>query len=87
LPRLVNVTDDIDTGLRSAYAKEEMVIGNAFMTKRRWRDLTSSSLEQWKEMLGSMGRSDIQAYFDLCDADEGRETWSGDSLERLTQAR
>jgi hypothetical protein len=56
--------------------KEEILLWNSFMTKRGWRDQTSASLAQWKLNLGFKDRSDIQTFFDLYDADEGRHIGS-----------
>ena len=46
---------------------------NAFMTKRGWRDNSTASLNHWKKELGLERRADVQTFFDLYDADEGRE--------------
>jgi gluconokinase len=60
-----------ETGKRPT--QEEIMIWNSFMTKRGWRDKASASLNRWKTELGFRDRNDIQTFFDLYDADEGRE--------------
>ena len=59
-----------ETGKRPT--QEEIMIWNSFMTKRGWHDKASASLNQWKTELGFTDRNDIQTFFDLYDADEGR---------------
>ena len=51
---------------------EEVLIFNAFMTKRGWRDEQSDDIKQRKAALGLSHRDDIQTCFDIHDADEGR---------------
>lgn len=52
---------------------EEILIFNSFLAKRGWRDgPPSEALEAEKADLGFAGRDDIQTFFDLQDADEGR---------------
>jgi hypothetical protein len=51
----------------------EIRLWNSFMTKCGWRDKSSASLSRWKKELGLENRADIQTFFDLYDADEGRE--------------
>lgn len=51
--------------------KEEMEIWNAFMKKRGWRD--PAGLAEEKKAAGLGGRKDIQTFFDLFDAEEGRK--------------
>ena len=60
-----------ETGNRRT--QEEIMIWNSFMAKRGWRDQATPSLNRWKTELGFNGRDDIQTFFDLYDADEGRE--------------
>jgi hypothetical protein len=43
------------------------------MAKCGWRDKSTPSLNRWKKELGLGNRSDVQTFFDLYDADEGRE--------------
>jgi hypothetical protein len=43
------------------------------MTKCGWRDQSTASLNRWKKQLGLENRTDVQTFFDLYDADEGRE--------------
>lgn len=52
---------------------EEIMVWNAFMFKRGWNDDGSARLQQRiPEHEGLAGRTDIQTFFDLIDADEGR---------------
>lgn len=51
---------------------EQIEIWNGFMMKRGWRDAASSGVAAQKEEAGLGGREDIQTYFDLMDAEEGR---------------
>lgn len=51
--------------------KEEIEIWNTFMRKRGWRD--TAGLEAEKKAVGLGGRKDIQTFFDLFDAEEGRK--------------
>ncbi len=51
---------------------EEIEVWNGFMAKRGWRDGSSRALEAAKADCGFAGREDIQTWFDLHDADEGR---------------
>jgi gluconokinase len=53
--------------------ENEVRLWNAFMTKCGWRDKSTASLNRWKKELGLEDRYDIQTFFDLYDADEGRE--------------
>jgi Domain of unknown function (DUF5069) len=62
------------TGRRPS--QEEIMIWNSFMAKRGWRDKATQSLNRWKTGLGFKDRDDIQTFFDLYDADEGREIGS-----------
>jgi Domain of unknown function (DUF5069) len=51
---------------------EEILIWNAFMTKRGWRDEASVELQGAKEHVGWKDRDDIQTWVDLHEAEEGR---------------
>ena len=53
--------------------EDEIRFWNSFMTKCGWRDKSSASLSRWKKELGLEERDDVQTFFDLYDADEGRE--------------
>jgi Domain of unknown function (DUF5069) len=55
-------------------SKEEIEIWNTFMKKRGWKDSSSEGLEADKRASGLAKRSDIVTWFDLFDADEGRQT-------------
>jgi hypothetical protein len=52
--------------------EEEIAIWNAFLSKRGWRDEASDDLAAAKEREGFVERDDIQTWFDLHDAEEGR---------------
>ena len=65
-----------ETGKRPT--QEEIMVWNSFMAKRGWRDQATASLNRWKAELGFRDRNDIQTFFDLYDADEGREISSTD---------
>jgi hypothetical protein len=52
--------------------EEEVLIWNAFLSKRGWRDEASDDLQAAKERLGWANRDDIQTWVDLHDAEEGR---------------
>ena len=52
--------------------EEEILIWNAFLSKRGWRDEASDDLRAAKERLGWADRDDIQTWVDLHDAEEGR---------------
>ncbi len=56
-----------------ARTEEEIEIWNAFISKRGWRDGSAPYVEKEKEELGLGGRADIQTWFDLYDAEEGRK--------------
>jgi hypothetical protein len=43
------------------------------MTKCGWRDQSTASLNRWKKQLGLEHRNDVHTFFDLYDADEGRD--------------
>lgn len=51
---------------------EQIEIWNGFMMKRGWRDAASSGVAEQKEAAGLRQREDIQTFFDLMDAEEGR---------------
>jgi hypothetical protein len=51
---------------------EEILIWNAFISKRGWRDESSADLQAAKERNGWRDRDDIQTWVDLHDAEEGR---------------
>ena len=53
--------------------EEEMLIFNAFMTKRGWHDEVSDWVSEQKAKLGLAHRDDLQTCFDIHDADEGRK--------------
>jgi hypothetical protein len=59
------------TGKRPTH--REVRFWNAFMTKCGWRDNSTASLNRWKKQLGLEHRADVQTFFDLYDADEGRD--------------
>ena len=50
--------------------EEEIVIFNAFLVKRGWRDNQVAELEEMKRARGFAGRADIQTFFDFHWADE-----------------
>lgn len=50
--------------------EEEILMFNAFLTKRGWRDNQSEELEQMKRDRGFADRTDIQTFFDFHKADE-----------------
>jgi hypothetical protein len=52
---------------------EELLIFNAFMTKRGWRDEQSEDIHQRKIAMSLEHRDDLQTCFDIHDADEGRK--------------
>jgi hypothetical protein len=52
---------------------EDILIFNAFMTKRGWRDEQTDDIRQRKINLGLAHRDDLQTCFDIHDADEGRK--------------
>ena len=54
-------------------SEEELLIFNAFMTKRGWRDEVSDWVTEQKTKLGLAHRDDLQTCFDIHDADEGRK--------------
>ena len=52
---------------------EQIEIFNGFMSKRGWRDVATPGLNEQKTAAGLAGREDILTFFDLMDAEEGRE--------------
>lgn len=53
-------------------SEEEILIWNAFLSKRGWRDEASADLQAAKGREGWGSRDDISTWFDLHDAEEGR---------------
>jgi hypothetical protein len=53
--------------------EEEILIWNAFISKRGWRDEASDELQAVKKELGWGDRDDIQTFMDFHDAEEGRK--------------
>ncbi|HTV42530.1 MAG TPA: DUF5069 domain-containing protein [Candidatus Sulfotelmatobacter sp.] len=53
--------------------EEDILVWNAFMTKRGWRDDVSEWLTQEKEKRGFGRRDDIQTAFDFHKADEAED--------------
>jgi hypothetical protein len=51
---------------------EEILIWNAFMMKRGWRDDNTEQLDRYKVESGFSDRSEIQTLFDYYEFDEGR---------------
>ncbi|MFM2170116.1 MAG: hypothetical protein RI957_345 [Verrucomicrobiota bacterium] len=51
---------------------EQIEVWNTFMQKRGWNDPASSGLQQQKADAGLAHRDDIQTFFALFDAEEGR---------------
>jgi Domain of unknown function (DUF5069) len=49
---------------------EEILVWNAFMSKRGWRDEASEALAEEKRERGFVHRDDIQTFFDFHKADE-----------------
>ena len=54
-------------------SEEEIEVWNEFMSKRGWRDSSSSALEEAKRNRGFGGRDDIQTAFEFHKADESDE--------------
>jgi len=52
--------------------EEEILIWNAFLFKRGWRDEASEDLQAAKQRLGWENRDEIQTWIDLHQAEEGR---------------
>lgn len=53
--------------------REEIEIWNTFMRKRGWKDSSTAGLEDAKRDAGLISRADIVTWFELFDAEEGRE--------------
>ena len=53
--------------------EEEILIWNAFLTKRGWRDDASDELRRFKEKRGFGHRDDIQTFCDFHKADEAED--------------
>lgn len=51
---------------------EQIEVWNAFLTKRGWRDPASTGFQKSKIEAGFGDREEIQTFFDLMDAEEGR---------------
>lgn len=51
---------------------EQIEVWNAFVTKRGWRDPLTAGFEIAKAEAGLADRADIQTFFDVIDAEEGR---------------
>ena len=51
---------------------EQIAIWNGFMSKRGWRDEASAGVASQKQQAGLGDHHDIQTFFDLMDAEEGR---------------
>ena len=51
---------------------EEILVWNAFLLKRGWRDEASAELQAAKQQLGWENRDEIQTWVDLHEAEEGR---------------
>ncbi|MGH7992855.1 MAG: DUF5069 domain-containing protein [Limisphaerales bacterium] len=52
---------------------EEILVWNAFMSKRGWRDEASEGLAEEKRKRGFAHRDDIQTFFDFHRADEAED--------------
>lgn len=55
--------------------EEEILMFNAFLSKRGWRDNQSTELEEMKRARGFANRTDIQTFFDFHKADESEESF------------
>lgn len=53
--------------------EEEILVWNAFMCKRGWRDEASEGLAEEKRKRGFAHRDDIQTFFDFHKADEAED--------------
>lgn len=53
--------------------EEEILMFNAFLSKRGWRDSHTGDLEQMKQARGFADRADIQTFFDFHKADEASD--------------
>ena len=54
-------------------SEDEILMFNAYLTKRGWRDEYTEDLEKMKRERGLSGRTDIQTFFDFHKADEREE--------------
>lgn len=54
-------------------SEEDILMFNAFLSKRGWRDIFTESLEQMKRERGFQNRADIQTFFDFHKADEATD--------------
>jgi hypothetical protein len=52
--------------------EEQILVWNAFLTKRGWRDSGTAGLVEKKKLAGWSARKEIQTWVDLHDAEEGR---------------
>jgi gluconokinase len=52
--------------------EEDILMFNAFLTKRGWRDSFTEPLEQMKRERGFENRADIETFFDFHKADEAQ---------------
>ena len=52
---------------------EEIDVWSSYLRKRGWRDDASKRLVERKKESGFADRDDIKTFFDLIDADEGRD--------------
>ena len=59
-----------ETGMRPS--AEQIEIWNGFMSKRGWRDAASQGLISQRADAGLGDREDLQTFFDVMDAEEGR---------------
>jgi hypothetical protein len=59
-----------ETGVRPS--AEQIEIWNGFMSKRGWRDAASQGLISQRADAGLGDREDLQTFFDVMDAEEGR---------------
>ena len=50
--------------------EEDILMFNAYLTKRGWRDSFTEALEEMKRERGFQNRADIQTFFDFHKADE-----------------
>lgn len=53
--------------------EEDILMFNAFLTKRGWRDSFTEALEQMKRDRGFENRTDIQTFFDFHKVDEAED--------------
>ena len=53
--------------------EEDILVWNAFLAKRGWRDDASDELQMMKEKRGFGRRDDIQTFFDFHKADEAED--------------